>query len=189
MKWAFLMTSIFNALMALLFLWLIIFYLGHYSASWRLVPMFALLAIFVFAAYKAFSRFRGLPAPELTRRPNQALLENRTAQVLVLALCSIESVWSWASISRGAQHKESITYVFLYALVTFVAVSIAHRSSSLADRIVFGAIGGAFALLVIRNIPLTSNALLAINTAYAVMWTIAAVVTAVVLARSFKLSL
>jgi len=72
--------------------------------------------------------------------------------------------------------------------VIFITVSIAYRSSFWADRVVFGAVAGAFALVVVRAVSLTPAAMFAVDVACAFMWTIAGFVSLIVLARGFKTS-
>jgi hypothetical protein len=62
----------------------------------------------------------------------------------------IVEVWSWASITKAAPHREDLIDLAFFAFVIFIAVSIAYRSSFWADRVVFGAVAGAFALIVVR---------------------------------------
>jgi hypothetical protein len=118
------------------------------------------------------------------------LLNNRVVCALVSLLCLISSVRSWTSIARGVPHREyvfSINTLFL-ALPLFIVVSIAYRSSFWADRIVFGALAVVGALVVARALHLTPAAMSAVDVTSAFMWTIAGVVSLIVLARSFSTS-
>jgi hypothetical protein len=94
------------------------------------------------------------------------------ACVLVLIFCLVEAVWSWASI-RGGSHREDLVDIVFFAFVIFVAVSIAYRSPFWADRVVFGAIAGAFALSLVRFASLMPVMMLAVDIGHALMWTIA----------------
>jgi hypothetical protein len=140
------------------------------------------------ADYKIVCRLqiqrRSKPAMSLP----QALLNNRTACALVSLFCLVESVWSWASITRGVRHREDLINIFVFVFVIFIAVSIAYRSSFWADRVVFGAVAGAFALVVVRALSLTPAAMFAVAVAHAFMWTIAGFVSLIVLARGFRVS-
>jgi hypothetical protein len=120
--------------------------------------------------------------------PPQGLLNKRGALALVSLFCLVECVWSWASITRGVRHREGLIYVPFFAFMVFVAVSIAYRSPFWADRVVLGAIAGAFALILVRAAPLTPAAVFAVDVARAFMWTIAALVSLAVLARGFRAS-
>lgn len=189
MRWLYLVASVITGLMALLFIWVVAYSLRHYPPSWKLIPMFVLVAIWVLVAYKAFLRFRGIPTPESPHGPRPALLADRTALVIVLLFCLIESVWSWVSVTRGVRHHEDLINILLFAFVIFIAISIAYRSSFWADRIVFGAVAGAFALIVVRGATsLSPAAMFAVNVACALMWTIAASVSLLVLALIFRRS-
>lgn len=118
----------------------------------------------------------------------QGVLNNRTALALVSLFSLIGSVWSWASIIRGARHREDLIDLVFFAFVIFIAVSIAYRSSFLADRVVFGAVAGAFALSVVRAASLAPAAIFAVDVAHALMWTIAACVSLTILALAFRAS-
>jgi len=118
----------------------------------------------------------------------QGLLSSRRVLPWVSLFCVIESVWSWASITRGVRHHENFINILCFAFVIFIAVSIAYRSSFWADRIVFGAVAGAFVLVVVRAASLTPATMLAVDVAYAFMWTIAASVSLIVLALGFRAS-
>ena len=118
----------------------------------------------------------------------QALLNNRTSCALVSLFCLIESVWSWASTTRGVRHRDDLLNILFFAFVIFIAVSVAYRSSFWADRVAFGAVAGAFALLVVRSVSLTPPVMFAVDVAYAFMWTIAACVSLIALALGFRAS-
>jgi len=118
----------------------------------------------------------------------QGLLNHRATLALVSLFCLIESVWSWASITRGARHREDLINILFLVFVIFITGSIACRSSLWADRVVFGAIAGAFALIVVRAASLTPAAMFAVNVAHSFMWTIAGLVSLIVLARGFAAS-
>lgn len=119
----------------------------------------------------------------------QALLNNRTVCVLVSLFCLVESVWSWASITRGVRHREGLINILVFAFVISIAVSIASRSSFWADRVVFGAVAGVSVLIAVKAlVPLPPPAMLAVNMAKSSMWTIAGMVSLIVLALDFRAS-
>jgi hypothetical protein len=118
-------------------------------------------------------------------RSRRGLLNSRAACVLVLIFCAIEAVWSWASIS-GSRHHEALIDILFFGFVIFIAISIAYRSSFWADRVAFAAVAGAFAFIVVRAAPLTTPWILALDAAHASMWTIAAVVSLIALARGSR---
>jgi len=118
----------------------------------------------------------------------QGVLNNRAALALVSLFCLIEGVWSWASIVRGARHREDLVDLVFFAFTIFILVSIAYRSPFWADRVVFGAAAGAFAPIVVSGAPLTPAAIFAVDVAHALMWTIAAGVSLTVLALAFRAS-
>ncbi len=115
--------------------------------------------------------------------PAPPVLSNRRVLPWVLLFCVIESVWSWTSITRGVRHRDDLIDILFFVFVIFIAVSIAYRSPFWADRAVFRAIAGAFALIVVRAAPLTPAAMFVVDVAHAFMWTIAALVSLVVLGR------
>ncbi len=118
--------------------------------------------------------------------PPQALLNNRKACALVSLFCLIVTGWSWASIARGARHREDLITALFSLFLIFIAFSIVYRSSFWADRVVLGAIAGGYALVAARAASFPPTAMFALDVADAFMWTIAAFVSLIVLARGFR---
>jgi hypothetical protein len=120
--------------------------------------------------------------------PPLGLLYNRKMLGAVALFCLIAAVWSWVSVTKGTrQHQDLVVVPFLLCLA-FIAVSIVYRTSFWADRLVFGAIAGALALDGARVASSTLAAMLVIDLADALMWTIAAFISLIVLARGFRAS-
>jgi hypothetical protein len=116
----------------------------------------------------------------------QGLLENRGALIVAVLFCLVESVWSWVLITARVRFQENLVNITVSLFLIFVTVSIAYRSQFWADRVVLGAVAGAFALIAIKaTVPLTPSVMLALNVAKSSMWTIAALVSLIVLVRSF----
>jgi hypothetical protein len=120
--------------------------------------------------------------------PPEGLLDKRRVLALVTLFCLIETVWSWAEIARDSRHREDLITALFSLVLTFIAISIAYRSSFWADRVVFGALAGVGALIAVRAVSLPPTAMFAVDVAYAFMWTIAGVVSLIVLARGFRAS-
>lgn len=120
--------------------------------------------------------------------PPEGLLDKRRVLALVTLFCLIETVWSWAEIARGSRHREDLITALFSLVLTFIAISIAYTSSFWADRVVFGALAGVGALIAVRAVSLPPTAMFALDVAYAFMWTIAGVVSLIVLARGFRAS-
>ena len=118
----------------------------------------------------------------------QGLLNNRTACALVSLFCLVGSVRRWVSIARGVGHPVHLLTALFSLFLIFIAVSIAYRSSFWADRVVFGAIAGAFALIALRAASFPPTAMFVLDAACTFMWTIAGVVSLIVLARGFSAS-
>jgi hypothetical protein len=118
----------------------------------------------------------------------EGLLDKRRALAPVTLFCLIVTVWSWALIARGARHHEDLITALFSLVLTFIAISIVYRSSFWADRVVFGAIAGAYALVAVRAASFPPTAMFALDVAHAFMWTIAGVVSLIVLARGFRAS-
>jgi hypothetical protein len=97
-------------------------------------------------------------------------------------------VWSWDLIARGVRHRVDLITALFSLFLIFIAVSIAYRSSFWADRVVFGALAGVGAMIAVRAVSLTPAAMLAVNVAKSSMWTIAALISLIVLVRSFETS-
>src|SRR3989441_7907444 len=102
----------------------------------------------------------------------QALLNKRAACALVSLFCLVECVWSWASITKGVRHREDLINTLIFAFVIFIAVSIAYRSSFWADRVVFGAVAGAFALVSVPAVDFAPAAMVAGDEGHPFMWPI-----------------
>ena len=125
---------------------------------------------------------------------SRSLLENRTALILVMLFCVVESVWSWLSVKR-VQLPENpasifgIVNIFFYAFLILAIASTAYRSRFWADRAVFGIVVGVAVLIAIKAIvPLTRSSELAVNVAKSSMWTIAALVSLTVFVRGSQRS-
>jgi hypothetical protein len=120
----------------------------------------------------------------------QGLLNNRAICALVSLLCLISSVRSWVSMTGRIQHRGdlfNINTLFL-ALPILIVVSIAYKSSFWADRVVFGALAGVGALIVVRRVSLAPPVMFAADVASALMWTIAGLVSLTVLVLGFRSS-
>jgi hypothetical protein len=117
-------------------------------------------------------------------RPRWGVLNNRAVCALALIFCLVECVWSWTAITKG-WHRESLVDMLFFGFVIFITVSIAYRSSFWADRAVFGAIAGAYVLVEMRAAHFSPAVILAISVAHALMWTLAAFVSLIALARDF----
>jgi hypothetical protein len=125
----------------------------------------------------------------------RGLLENRTALSVAVLFCLVECVWSWLLITRHVRLPQNpvnvfgLVHIFVFVFLIFVTVSIAYRSSFWGDRLVFGAVADVSVLIAIKaTVPLTRLAMLAVNVAKSSMWTIAALVSLIVLVRSFGTS-
>jgi hypothetical protein len=100
--------------------------------------------------------------------------------------CLSLSIWSWLSM-RHAYFPEDAIHIFGLVFSIFVTAAIACRSSFWADRVVFGAVAIAFVIAMVEaTIALAPPVLLAVNAAKSFMWTIAALVSLVVLVRQFS---
>ena len=117
--------------------------------------------------------------------PHTEILSKRLACALVSLFCLAEAAWSWFSI-QGSGHQEPAVDLAFFGFAIFITVSIAYRSSFWADRIVFGAMAGAFALAIVCATPLAPNFTLAAGAARAAMWTVAATVSLLALAQGAR---
>ena len=116
--------------------------------------------------------------------PPQGLLKDRAIVIGMLLFCGFESVTSWLNLTRYLRFPHDPVHVFGLAFATFITASIAYRSPLLADRVLFGAATAAFVLMAVRIAPLASPSMLTVETAEALMWTVAATVSVAVLVRS-----
>lgn len=115
--------------------------------------------------------------------PPPGLLKNRPVLIGILLFCGFESVTSWLNITRYLRFPHDPVHIFGLAFVTFATASIAYRSPLFADRVVFGAATAVFALMAVRMAPLASLSMLAVETAEALAWTVAATTSLTVLLR------
>lgn len=115
------------------------------------------------------------------------LLRNRIILLAVVLTSLYGSVVSWLSLNGLEKHFQAgrmpiLTLGLVCAI--FISTSIAIRSKFRGDRVVFGALAGAFVLATIKLVlPLATEGLLAINTVKALLWTIAVLASVVVLIR------
>jgi len=116
------------------------------------------------------------------------LLYNRKMLAAVALFCLIEAVWSWVSVTKGTRQQENVTVVPFALCLAFIAALIVYRTSFWADRLIFGAIAGAFALIAVRTSSSALAAMVVLGVAHAFMWTIAGFVSLIVLARGFRTS-
>jgi hypothetical protein len=102
----------------------------------------------------------------------------------------MSSVWSWVLTARGSRHQGVLfgTDTLFFAICILIFISIAFRSSFWADRVVSGALAGVMAMAVVRAVSLTPAAMFAVDVAHSAMWTIAALVSLIVLISGFKAS-
>lgn len=114
------------------------------------------------------------------------VLTDRRVCAGVSIFCITFAVWNWALlvhepfIEHPTPNTDWLTAAFV-AFFVFLTVRVAVRSAYWADRVVFGALALAFALLIARTAY--PSASLAIGVLRATMWTIAASVGLFVLAR------
>ena len=113
------------------------------------------------------------------------ILNRRPALVLVTLFCLIEAAWSWTCVVRGCRHGPDLILALFSLVLTFIAVSIAYRSSFRADRIIFGTIAVVGALISVRAAPLTPTVMLAVDVAKSCMWSFSALVSLIILVRGF----
>jgi len=114
----------------------------------------------------------------------RGVLEGRGSAVAVFILFSCLAVWAWTTMTSLHHLARGPIYLGGFVFAIFVTVSVAFRSPLPMDRIVFGAAAIAFVLATVATItPLGPGAMVVVNGARALMWTVAAIVGLVVLAR------
>jgi hypothetical protein len=100
-----------------------------------------------------------------------------------LLLCGCLGATSWLWVTRYLRFPHDPLDVFGLAFAIFITASITYRSPLFADRVVFGGATAVLVLEAVRAAPLPSAWMLALRTAEALVWTIAAGVCAVALVR------
>lgn len=119
---------------------------------------------------------------------NQGVLQNRPILVGLLLVFLYEAITLWPAITKYARFPKSSLTILGLVIAVFITTSIAYRSSFVADRIVFGAITIISVLTAIRMAPLSSREMLCVRTLEALMWTLAAIATLVVLLRGIRIA-
>jgi len=117
---------------------------------------------------------------------SRGLLQNRAILVAVLLFCAYESVTVWLTITKYARFPHDPVSLFGLALAAFITTSISLRSRFLVDRVVFGAVTLTLLLTATRLARLSSDTMVAVKAAEALVWTIAAVVCLAVLFGAFR---
>ena len=118
--------------------------------------------------------------------PPLGLLYNRKVLAAVALFCVIEAVWSWVSITKGTREQENLIVVPFALCLAFIAALIVYRTSFWADRLIFGAIAGGFALIAARAASPMLAAMLVVDFAHALMWTSAAILSLIAFAVDSK---
>jgi len=114
----------------------------------------------------------------------KGVLEGRGSALAAFVLFSCLGAWAWTTITNSHHFVRDPVYLGGLLFAVFITVSVAYRSPLHVDRIAFGASAVAFLLATIVAIaPLGPGAMLVVSGAKALMWTVAAVVGLVVLAR------
>jgi hypothetical protein len=117
----------------------------------------------------------------------RGVLQNRTAVVLVLLALSFITVQSWLRITRPSPFPRDPVELFGLAFSIFITACIAFRSSFAWDRTVFGVALIALVMAGITGVfSLAPSVMFAFAAAKAIMWTTAAVASAVVLVRGLR---
>jgi hypothetical protein len=118
----------------------------------------------------------------------RGLLENRAAVIGGVIFFLSVSAWSWLTVTRYERFPHDPIHIFGVLFSVFITVSIAYRSPFWADRVVFGAAAAASLLIAVTVTSLSPLAMFAVNVACAFMWTIAGLVSLIVLARGSRAS-
>jgi len=116
----------------------------------------------------------------------QGILNKRPALALVTLFCLVEAIWSWTYIIKGVRHRPEIIVALFSAILVFILLSIAYRSSHFQDRIILGAIAAVGVVIAVRALPLPATAMLALDLAKSCLWSITALVSLVILVRGFR---
>jgi len=114
----------------------------------------------------------------------RAVLEGRGSGLAAFLLFSCLASWSWASITSSHHLTRDPIYIGGLLFAIFITGSIAYRSPLLMDRIAFGSAGAAFLLAIVAvTVPISPVAIIVVNGAKSLMWTIATAVCLLVLVR------
>lgn len=107
-------------------------------------------------------------------RVREGILSRRRELMLVTLSCVIFAIWSWANIIRGIPHRVDLITALFSLTLSFIAFSIAFKSSFWADRIIIVMIAIVFALNSVRAAPLTPTATLAADVIKSSLWSFSA---------------
>jgi hypothetical protein len=111
------------------------------------------------------------------------MLQNRSAIVLSAVFTSYLSGLAWLQISRAPQFPQTVFDIFILAYCIFVGVAISYRSPLIEDKVVFGIAAAAFVVTGIRALFSDPEVLLGLAAIKALMWSIAALTSFVLLGR------
>ena len=119
----------------------------------------------------------------------RTLLQNRAIAVIV-GLCLIAiAVLSWLRIKEPAPFPHHPFQILGLIFAIFITASIAYRSTFRGDQIVFGAATGALVLAALTAaLSLSPSEILLIAGGKAILWTVAALTSLIVLVRGFTIS-
>ncbi len=116
----------------------------------------------------------------------RGLLQNRPAVVVAVLAFWFVAAQSWLGIAKPTAFPRDLVHIFGLAFSIFITTSITYRSPFAGDRVVFGTATAAFVLAgVTAAFSLGPSAISVVAVVESLMWTIAAVASAVVLVRDF----
>ena len=117
-------------------------------------------------------------------KARRGVLEGRGTAVAAFILFSCLGAWSWASMTSSHHLARDPVHVGGLLFSAFITGCVAYRSPLSVDRVAFGAAAAGFLLVTVAAIaPLGPTAMLVVQGAEAIMWTVAAAVGLVVLVR------
>ena len=117
----------------------------------------------------------------------QSLLHKRGMLIGTVIFCSFEAVLSWTKVSTPTAFPRDLFHMFGLGFAIFITVSIATRSPSIADRVVFGAVAGAFLLILLKAaVSFSPSSMSIVEGLKASMWTVAAIASLVVLVKGLR---
>jgi len=115
------------------------------------------------------------------------VLENRVVCTLLSILGIATSVRSWLWIAKVRLHRDVFSIDTLFSVIALlISIFIAYRSRFWGDQVVFGALACFGLLSMARATFVPPPAMLVVNVACALLWTIAGIASVIVFVCGFR---
>jgi hypothetical protein len=111
-------------------------------------------------------------------------LQSRPFALAIALGCSYGAVGSWLSVGRHTGFPRNPISLFALLFSIFITASLAYRSRSAGDRVVFGGASAAFMFAGVTALSLNPFVMFVVATAKSLMWTVSAIASVIILVHS-----